>query len=205
MLKKLCSGIAAGVCICLGGAVFLACENRIVGAVLFSVALLCICFKGYALFTGKVGYVPEAHDQESVSVLLLALLGNAIGTVAGGYLIRAALPNLGAAAETICLAKLNQVWWATLVRGCFCGVLMYLAVSTYRDNKTPLGILFCIPVFILSGFEHSIADIFYFAASGIVSLPAFGFLWLVIIGNAIGGMLLPLLNGLWKKGETTHA
>jgi len=205
MLKKLCSGIAAGVCICLGGSVFLACENRIVGAVLFSVALLCICFKGYALFTGKVGYVPEAHDQESVSVLLLALLGNAIGTVAGGYLIRAALPNLGAAAETICLAKLNQVWWATLVRGCFCGVLMYLAVSTYRDNKTPLGILFCIPVFILSGFEHSIADIFYFAASGIVSLPAFGFLWLVIIGNAIGGMLLPLLNGLWKKGETTHA
>ena len=205
MLKKLCSGIAAGVCICLGGSVFLACENRIVGAVLFSVALLCICFKGYALFTGKVGYVPEAHDQESVSVLLLALLGNAIGTVAGGYLIRAALPNLGAAAETICLAKLNQVWWATLVRGCFCGILMYLAVSTYRDNKTPLGILFCIPVFILSGFEHSIADIFYFAASGIVSLPAFGFLWLVIIGNAIGGMLLPLLNGLWKKGETTHA
>ena len=205
MLKKLCSGIAAGVCICLGGSVFLACENRIVGAVLFSVALLCICFKGYALFTGKVGYVPEAHDQESVSVLLLALLGNAIGTVAGGYLIRAALPNLGAAAETICLAKLNQAWWATLVRGCFCGVLMYLAVSTYRDNKTPLGILFCIPVFILSGFEHSIADIFYFAASGIVSLPAFGFLWLVIIGNAIGGMLLPLLNGLWKKGETTHA
>ncbi|MDO4851894.1 MAG: formate/nitrite transporter family protein [Clostridia bacterium] len=205
MLKKLCSGIAAGVCICLGGSVFLACENRIVGAVLFSVALLCICLKGYALFTGKVGYVPEAHDQESVSVLLLALLGNAIGTVAGGYLIRAALPNLGAAAETICLAKLNQVWWATLVRGCFCGVLMYLAVSTYRDNKTPLGILFCIPVFILSGFEHSIADIFYFAASGIVSLPAFGFLWLVIIGNAIGGMLLPLLNGLWKKGETTHA
>ncbi len=205
MLKKLCSGIAAGVCICLGGSVFLACENRIVGAILFSVALLCICFKGYALFTGKVGYVPEAHDRESVSVLLLALLGNAIGTIAGGYLIRAALPNIGAAAETVCMAKLSQIWWATLVRGCFCGILMYLAVSTYRDNKTPLGILFCIPVFILSGFEHSIADIFYFAASGIVSIQAFGFLWLVILGNAIGGMLLPLLNGLWKKGEATHA
>ena len=55
-------------------------------------------------------------------------------------------------------------------------------------------------MFILSGFEHSIADIFYFAASGIVSLRAFGFLWLVILGNAAGGMLLPLLNGLWNKG-----
>ena len=199
MLKKILSGISAGICICLGGSVFLACENRIVGAILFSVALLCICMKGYALFTGKVGYIPEAHDKEAVSVLLLALLGNTIATVAGGYLIALGLPKLKAAAETVCQAKLDQQWWETLIRGTFCGILMYLAVSTYRDNKTPLGILFCIPVFILSGFEHSIADIFYFGASGIISLKAFVFIWLVIVGNSIGGMLLPLLNGLWRK------
>ena len=201
MLKKILSGISAGVCICLGGAVFLACENRIVGAILFSVALLCICMKGYALFTGKVGYIPEAHDKDAVSLLLLALLGNAIATVAGGYLIALGLPKLKTAAETICLSKLDQQWWETLIRGTFCGILMYLAVSTYRDNKTPLGIMFCIPVFILSGFEHSIADIFYFAASGIVSLKAFVFLWLVILGNSIGGMLLPVINGLWRKKQ----
>ncbi len=201
MLKKILSGISAGVCICLGGAVFLACENRIAGAILFSVALLCICMKGYALFTGKVGYIPEAHDKEAVSLLLLALLGNTIATVAGGYLIAIGLPKLKAAAETICLSKLDQQWWETLIRGTFCGILMYLAVSTYRDNKTPLGIMFCIPVFILSGFEHSIADIFYFAASGIVSLKAFVFLWLVIFGNSIGGMLLPVINGLWRKKQ----
>ena len=199
MLKKILSGISAGVCICLGGAVFLACENRIAGAILFSVALLCICMKGYALFTGKVGYIPEAHDKDAVSLLLLALLGNAIATVAGGYLIALGLPKLKTAAETICLSKLDQQWWETLIRGTFCGILMYLTVSTYRDNKTPLGIMFCIPVFILSGFEHSIADIFYFAASGIVSLKAFVFLWLVILGNSIGGMLLPVINGLWRK------
>lgn len=199
MLNKILSGISAGICICLGGSVFLACENRIVGAILFSVALLCICMKGYALFTGKVGYIPEAHDKEAVSVLLLALLGNTIATVAGGYLIALGLPKLKAAAETVCQAKLDQQWWETLIRGTFCGILMYLAVSTYRDNKTPLGILFCIPVFILSGFEHSIADIFYFGASGIISLKAFVFIWLVIVGNSIGGMLLPLLNGLWRK------
>ena len=75
---------------------------------------------------------------------------------------------------------------------------MYLAVSIYRDNKTPLGILFCIPVFILSGFEHSIADMFYFAASGIVSVKAFAFLWIVILGNSIGGMLLPALK-IWGE------
>ena len=203
MLRKIASGLAAGICISLGGAVFLAVENRIAGAVLFSVALLCICFKGYALFTGRVGFIPEDHGKDALETLLLCLLGNALGTVLGGLLIRLALPGLGAAALTLCEGKLAQLWWSTLIRGGFCGVLMYLAVSTWRDSKTPLGILFCIPVFILSGFEHSIADIFYFAASGLVSLRAFLFIWVVILGNALGAMILPLLNGLWKK-EASH-
>ena len=204
MLRKIASGLAAGICISLGGAVFLAVENRIAGAVLFSVALLCICFKGYALFTGRVGFIPEDHSRDALETLFLCLLGNALGTVLGGLLIRLALPGLGAAALTLCEGKLAQLWWSTLIRGGFCGVLMYLAVSTWRDSKTPLGILFCIPVFILSGFEHSIADIFYFAASGLVSLRAFLFIWVVILGNALGAMILPLLNGLWKK-EASHA
>lgn len=198
MLRDTRSGVSAGICISLGGAVFLACENRTVGAVLFSVALLCICLKGYALFTGKVGFLPETHDRASVQLLLLCLLGNLIATVACGLLIRFAVPASGETSFTICSAKLTQPPAATLVRGLFCGLLMYLAVSIWRDRQTPLGILFCIPVFILSGFEHSVADMFYFAASGIVSARAFGFLWLVILGNALGAMLLPALDLLGK-------
>lgn len=204
MLKKLLSGVSAGILISIGGSIYLSCENKVVGAVLFSVALLCICYKGYSLFTGKIGFIPEKHDKEAVSVLLLGLLGNAVGTIAFGWLLRAAIPAIGAAAETLCQGKLdNQALWQTLVRGLMCGVLMYLAVSIFRDNKTPLGILFCIPVFILSGFEHSIADIYYFAASGIVSLRAFVFLWVVIAGNAIGAVILPLLN--FKKAGEANA
>jgi len=195
MLKKTLSGLAAGILISIGGAVFLAVENRIAGAVLFTVALLCICFKGYALFTGKVGFLPEDHSRENVSLILLALLGNTLGTVLCGLLVRAAVPASGAAAEALCSAKLaSQLPWQTLIRAFFCGILMYLAVSIYRDQKHIGGILFCVPVFILAGFEHSIADIFYFAASGIVSLEAFVFLWIVIFGNALGGVLLPLLH-----------
>ena len=48
MLKKTVSGLSAGLLITIGGSVFLACDNRYVGAVMFSVALLCICLKGYA-------------------------------------------------------------------------------------------------------------------------------------------------------------
>ncbi len=189
----------AGLCICIGGTVFLSCENRTVGAILFSVALLCICLKGYSLFTGKVGFIPEKHDREAVSVLLWGLFGNTVATVLGGYAIRYALPQVGNAAYTICAAKLEQAMPATFIRALFCGILMYLAVSIYRDKDRVIGILFCIPVFILCGFEHSIADMFYFAASGIISFPASLFLWIVIVGNAIGGMLLPLLGKIGKE------
>lgn len=200
MLKKVTSGIAAGIMVSIGGAVFLACENRIAGAVLFSVALLSICMAGYSLYTGKIGFIPEKHDKEAFSVLLLGLLGNTIGTILCGLLIRYAFSASAEAAETICTAKLTQTFFGTLIRGTFCGILMYTAVKIWRDNKSPLGILFCIPVFILSGFEHSIADIFYFAASGIVSVKAFGFILTVILGNSIGGMLLPVLTGAFNNG-----
>ena len=200
MLRDTLSGVSAGICISLGGSVFLLCADRLAGAVLFSVALLCICLRGYALFTGKVGFLPEEHQTSAVQLLLLCLLGNLIGTVLCGLLLRYAVPVSGETALTLCSGKLAQTPAVTLIRGGFCGVLMYLAVSIYRDRNTVVGILFCIPVFILSGFEHSVADMFYFAASGIVSLRAFRFIWLVIIGNALGAMLLPAL-GLLGKGE----
>lgn len=196
MAKKILSGIAAGILISIGGTVYLSCDIKYVGAILFSVALLCICLKGYSLFTGKVGFMPEKHDKEAFSVLLLGLLGNVIATTVCGLVLRGVLPAVGDAANTICTAKLDQTFLSALVRAIFCGILMYLAVSIYRDhNHNIAGIVFCIPVFILCGFEHSIADMFYFAASGIVSLQAFLYIWLIIIGNAIGGMLLPVLTG----------
>ena len=202
MLRKIIDGIQAGILISIGGAVFLSCDNRYIGAVLFTVALLCICMKGYSLYTGKICYIPEKHGAEEFSVLLLGLLGNTIATVLCGLLLRAAIPAIGPAAETLCTAKLTgQVFGSTLVRAIFCGILIYLAVAVYREKQSIAGIVFCIPVFILSGFEHSIADIFYFAASGIVSLQAFGFICTVIVGNSIGGMLLPVLSMI-GKGDT---
>lgn len=194
MLRKMLDGVQAGIAISLGGSVFLACENRIAGSVLFCVALLTICYKGYSLYTGKIGFIPEKHGKEEISVLLLGLLGNVIGTVLCGWLLNPAVPNLADAAFGICTAKLAQTAFSTFVRGLFCGVLMYIAVSIFRDKKSIAGILFCVPVFILSGFEHSIADMFYFAVSGIVSFKAFTFILMVILGNTVGGMLLPVLS-----------
>lgn len=198
MLKKITDGIAAGLMIVIGCAVYLACESKVVGAVLFAVALLTICLKGYSLFTGKVGYLPESHSKDDVSTLLLGLFGNAIATCGIGYILGLAMPNLQAVATISYNAKLTQEWYQTFVRAIFCGVLMYVAVSIYKENGKLAGIFFAVPTFILSGFEHSIANMGYFGISGQVSLDAFVFILIVILGNAVGGVALPLITGKLK-------
>ena len=198
-LSKIFDGILAGVLIAIGGTVYLSYGGH-VGAILFSVALICICYKGYSLFTGKIGFIPNNHTRNEFSVLLLGLLGNAIGTVLFGFLIAYALPELKTVSETICTLKLQLNFFKTLIRALMCGILMYLAVSIYKEhNKNVVGIVFCIPVFILCGFEHSIADIFYFACSGIVSAQAFGFIMTVVLGNTIGAMFFPVLKLITKR------
>ena len=204
MLKLIIDGIKAGIMIAIGGSVFLSCDNRYIGAILFSVALLCICLKGYSLFTGKVGYLPENHSKEAVKILLCGLLGNIVSTILLGYAVSFANPALGEAAKVICEAKLSQEALQTFVRAFFCGVLMYMAVSTYREKGTLAGIFFCVPVFILSGFEHSIANMFYFGASGIINMDSIIYLAVVIAGNSVGGMAMPILNIL-GKGEPKNA
>lgn len=199
MLKKVINGFFAGVLISIGGAVYLSCDNKYLGAVLFSVALLCICYQGYSLYTGKICYIPQKHGKEEFSVLLTGLLGNVLSTTVCGYSLRYAIPKIGEVALSSCTAKLEQNNFQTFLRAVFCGILIFLAVDIFKKYKTPLGILFCIPVFILSGFEHSVADMFYFAASGIVSLKAFLFIWIVILGNTVGGMLIPSLSLIGGK------
>ena len=51
-------------------------------------------------------------------------------------------------------------------------------------------------MFILAGFEQSIANLFYFFLAGEYSLRGVGFILLVVLGNTVGGMLLPALRTL---------
>ena len=43
--------VLGGVCIGIGGVVFLSCENKVVGAVFFCLGLFAICTFGFNLFT----------------------------------------------------------------------------------------------------------------------------------------------------------
>ena len=200
MLKRSLSlAIAAGIFISIGGAVFLSCENSVVGAVFFSVALLSICFMGLYLFTGKVGFLAVSHTGREIAEVSLTLLGNLIGTFLGGILVSAAKPKLMENAIARCLPRLEMGVLPLLITAFFCGILMYTAVAIYKEKGSPLGIFFCVPVFILSGFEHSIADMFYFFCARMFSGEVFLFLLLVVIGNAVGGMFIPALRRLAEE------
>ena len=141
MLKTAVGGVGAGILIAIGGCVYLACENAYVGAMLFSVALLCICWQGFDLFTGKIGYITENRNARFASALAVTLLANIVCVFLLGTTVRYALPALSEKAASICAAKLAQTYLQTFVRAAFCGVLMYLAVDIFRKKKTPLGVV----------------------------------------------------------------
>ncbi len=203
MIRKTIEGILAGIMIAIGGTVFVACgADKTVGAIFFSVALLSICYKGYSLFTGKVGFLPLSHTKEDVSALLFGLLGNVIATLVFGVLVAVTFENYHIAAEAIAVSKLSQAWWQTLIRGFFCGVLMYIAVSVYREHKSVVGILFAIPTFILAGFEHSIADMFYLALGYSFTVKSLLFIVLVLVGNSLGAMTMSALRMVGAKKES---
>ena len=199
MRKALFNGIAAGFMIGIGAAVFLSCENKVIGAVLFAVALTAICQLDMMLFTGKIGYIVTNHTKADVLATVFCLIGNAIGTCVSGLLIGFCRPALPEIAKAMTDTKLSQAVLPVLVSAVFCGILMYTAVAIFKEKGSMAGIVFCVPVFILSGFEHSIADMAYFWIGQNGSMQVVLFTLVVICGNTIGGCLIPVFKKLAGK------
>ena len=199
-------GIASGIMVGIGGTVYLSCENKVVGAVLFSVALLVICLLGLYLYTGKIGLFIEKPDKMSAFALPVGLAGNAVGAVLTGLGAALVKPALIEKAKVICDAKLEGGMLKGLVAAVFCGILMYAAVKTYGAKGTLVGIIFCIPTFILCGFEHSVADVYYFTVASLGGFDPMSivFILVAVAGNTLGGWLLPVLTGLAKGKEQSN-
>ena len=191
-MKCFLRAILAGIAIGLGGCIFMGMvtsEYKWVGAILFSIGLFTVFTFRLDLYTGKVGYAVENKPSYLVDLVVI-ILGNFVGALIIGQMI----PMPEAAEVLIVDAKLGGDidWWRVFCKGVFCGMLMFIAADYYKTQKKYLATFLCVPVFILAGFEHSIADMFYFCASGTFTLDAFLFILVVIVGNAVGGILIPL-------------
>ena len=192
-LSEFIKAILAGAAISVGGIVFLSCDVKYVGAFLFSTGLVTVCMFGFNLYTGKIGYVLE-NDRVFFIDTLLSIIGNCVGCLLIG-IIKSPVGSV----VNICSAKLEKAPLAVLVDAALCGLLIFICVDIFKKKKTIAGILLCIPTFILCGFEHSIADMFYFINARMINSKSVVFILIVVAGNAIGGLFIPVMMKLSKK------
>lgn len=191
--------ITAGIMVGVGGTIYLSAPDKTVGAVFFAIGLLTICIYSLKLYTGAIGYLLNDRGTPWLRRLgrgAAIWIGNFLGASTYGVMLKMAKPELAAKAAAMCDIKLTQSLPYNLFMGFMCGMLMYLAVDIYKKQSgfgRFLGILFAVPVFILSGFEHSIANMFYFAVGlgRVVPTPeVWGFLLTVTAANTFGAWFL---------------
>lgn len=200
LLKAILTGIAIGI----GGTVYLSCENKVAGAFLFGTGLFTILTFGFMLFTGKVGYAVENKPAYLIDLAVI-WAGNLIGTAltAGLVLLTRIGGNISEKAAALCAVKLSDSLVSIFILAFFCGMLMFIAADGYKNIKNPVGQMLAVflPVmtFILSGFEHCVANMYYFTAGGAWSGKGFLYMLVMTLGNAAGGILIPLFRKGFAK------
>ncbi len=207
MVTEIRKSVISGLLISIGGSVYICCSMAglgWLGAVLFTLGLYTIIEYGFSLFTGKVGYIAyDFRDVKYMGLVAFVLLFNLLATFAVGALMSLAFAEMAAKASEIYAAKLAQPLFRAFLSAVFCGIIMFVAVDTGKRGSR-LGMFLGIPTFIMCGFDHSIANSFYngLALGENTFTPKnAAFIAVVIIGNAVGGMLLPLIMGKKLRGE----
>jgi formate/nitrite transporter FocA (FNT family) len=191
-LKIFPAAILAGCTIGIGGTLFLSVDNKIIGSLMFSVGLYIICAHGLYLYTGKVGYVTDMPLDYLVD-LVITWVGNFIGTILMAALVGVTrISGIWEKAADMCDAKSADTYESLFLLGVACGFLMYAAVEGYKQNKNPILLYACVSAFILCGFEHCIADMFYFALAGRLDGDTILRLLVITAGNSLGGICIPL-------------
>ena len=179
--------IYAGIMIGIGGIVYLSVEDRVIGSLLFSFGLMTIVTQGFYLYTGKIGFVKKLKELLD---MIIVIIGNFIGTFIVAFLAKVSCLQIDSA--QLVEHKLDNDILHILILSIFCGVMMFLAIDNYNKSKNLVFIIAPIMIFILSGFEHSIADMFYFNFAGAYSLKSFAYLFVILVGNGIGAWLFSL-------------
>ena len=197
LLIDLVKGIFAGTMIGIGGTVYLNSANSFIGACLFSVGLLTICIYKMNLFTGMVGYI-LINKKSYILKLISTIIGNFIGTfICALGITFTRISTISSKARNLVDIKINDNYLSVFILAIFCGILMYFAVNGYKklnDFSRFIIVYLGVVVFILCGFEHCIANMYYFSVADVWSLNTLGYVGIMILGNSLGAFILPLFN-----------
>ena len=193
MNRLIRSSVLVGIAIGIAGFGYLA-VGGLAGAVLFSFGLLTVVGYKLKLYTGTAGFINKGEFPE----LMLILLGNIVGCLLTGLLTRASNMDLQAAAQKILEVRLGNGPLRCGLLGIGCGFIMTTAV-TFAREKNYLPLLFGVPLFIICGFTHCVADAFYYLAVPAAFLKAhwlevLGVYLSIVLGNFIGCNLVRIFR-----------
>jgi formate/nitrite transporter len=195
---------------------------RLVAGVTFSLGLILVVVAGAELFTGN-NLIVMAWAGRRVSTLRLlrnwaiVYAGNFVGAFGTALLMYESKQYtygkgaVGLQAHATASAKTGLGWWQALVLGALCNALVCLAVWLCYSARTVadkvLAIVPPIAAFVASGFEHSVANMYFIpygllvkASGAIADAPDLsGLTWgrfvgrnlvPVTIGNIVGGAVM---------------
>ena len=188
------SAIMAGICIGIAGFGYLA-VGGIVGAVTFAFGLLAVVHYRLKLYTGTAGFFAKGELLQLCTILAM----NIVGCLLVALMARMSHMPLQEAAQHILEGRLNAGIVQSGVLAIGCGFIMTTAVKWGREGKF-LPLLFGVPLFIICGFPHCVADAFYYLCVPVEYLTAnAGQVLLlyasIVLGNFIGCNLYRLLLG----------
>lgn len=189
--KMLLLGIFAGIFIAFGSfasqmishSIDSAGVAKFAGAAVFPVGLMFVVMAGAELFTGN-NLMAMALYEKKIAICgllknwLFVYAGNLIGSVIfaliiyGSGLLNTSGMKLGAVAVNGAFQKVNIGFGPSILRGILCNIAVVLAVwiaTAARDIVSKIwACWFPVMLFVLSGFEHSVANM-YFVALGVLA------------------------------------
>jgi len=197
-LKNIILAVAAGMCIGIGGTVYLSVDNKIIGSCLFSLGLIMITVFKLNLFTGKVCFI-LSNKASYIIFLIEVWIGNFIGTTLTALMLR--YTRLDIYPVELVDFKLNDGLLSIFILAVLCGVLMYCAVVGFEKTRNYIVLIIPVSVFILCGFEHCVANMFYFSLCNVWNAKSLLYLLVMTLGNLLGSIIMQLTEKLNKKTE----
>lgn len=174
--------LLSGILIGLGAAGYLA-VGGIPGAIIFAFGLIGVVIFEAPLYTGKAGVLKLNESW----TLIRIWFWNVIGCILIGLLVKYAGSDTSiTSAMAIVDSRFEAGWIKSLLRSIGCGLIIDLSVYQFRKSGSLIPILFGVPLFILCGFYHSIADVVYLTASWRWSPEICWYYPVIVIGNYIG-------------------
>lgn len=193
MSKTFIKAVLAGGAISLGGIANIFTQNKIIGSLFFTIGLFLVLTYDLNLFTGKICYIID-NKLNYWKDLMVIYFGNFVGAFLVGQLLSLSVNSeITTNYLPIIIERVERGFEKSFVLAIFCNILIFVAVDQYKtadvEWKKILALFFGVSTFVLCGFEHCVADMFYLSFCNYWTIDSILFLFFVTLGNICGALI----------------